>query len=191
MYNCERNPQLNDLDKILFTEKQIQERIQALGIEINNHYQNQEFVLISVVNGAIPFTADLMREIHSPVYFDSIRASSYNHSTNSNGSPILLDRLNIGIANKDVLIVDDILDTGLTLSCIINEIVQQKPKSIKTCVLLNKIARRQIDLTADFVGFDIPDEFVVGYGLDFAEKYRTLPCVGILNPDFLNPPSWS
>jgi hypoxanthine phosphoribosyltransferase len=191
MEEFNENPQLDDLEKILLTEEQIAERICELGKEINNHYQGREIALIAVINGAIPFTADLMRKIHSPVYFDCIRVSSYKVSTESNGSPELIDPLRISLKGKHVLLIDDILDTGLTLNFILEEIRKEKPASLKTCVLLDKNARRKIPLSADFVGFKIPDEFVVGYGLDFAEKYRTLPCVGTLNPDLLNPPSWT
>lgn len=191
MENISQNPQIQDLEKILLTEEQIKTRIDELGNQINNHYQGKEIALIAIINGAIPFTADLMRKIHSPVYFDSLRVSSYKDSTESNGNPELIDPLRISITGKHVLIIDDILDTGLTLSFIIKELLRENPLSLKTCVLLDKDARRKVPLEADFVGFNIPDEFVVGYGLDFAEQYRTLPCVGTLNPDLLNPPSWT
>jgi hypoxanthine phosphoribosyltransferase len=180
-----------DLAEVLLTERQIRRRIKSLAAEIKAVYGDREFTIISLINGAVMFTADLMREIDNPVRLDCIRVSSYGAKTKSIGSPQVIYNLTLDIKKRDVLVIDDILDTGKTLK-LVTELVQElKPASCRTCVLLDKKARREVSLEADFVGFEIPDKFVVGYGLDFAERYRNLPGIGVLRPDKQTAPAWA
>jgi hypoxanthine phosphoribosyltransferase len=172
-----------DLDSVLFTEAQIKQRVRGLAREIKQVYGKREFTIVALINGAVMFTADLMREIENPVRLDCIRVSSYGTSTKSVGTPQILADLTLDIANRDVLIIDDILDTGKTLALVTALARKLKPASLRSCVLLDKKARREVEFEADFVGFKIPDKFVVGYGLDFAERYRNLPCIGVLKPE--------
>lgn len=172
-----------DLAEVLLTEEQIRARIKSIAREIKAIYGDGEFTIISLINGAVMFTADLMREIDNPVRLDCIRVSSYGAKTKSIGTPQVIYSLTLDIQGRDVLVIDDILDTGKTLK-LVKELVQElKPASCRTCVLLDKKARREVALEADFVGFEIPDKFVVGYGLDFAERYRNLPGIGVLRPE--------
>jgi hypoxanthine phosphoribosyltransferase len=172
-----------DLSSVLFTEAQIKRRIRGLAREIKQVYGKREFTIVALINGAVMFTADLMREIDNPVRLDCIRVSSYGASTKSVGTPQILADLTLDIANRDVLIIDDILDTGKTLALVTALAKKLKPASLRSCVLLDKKARREVEFEADFVGFKIPNKFVVGYGLDFAERYRNLPCIGVLKPE--------
>jgi hypoxanthine phosphoribosyltransferase len=179
-----------DLESVLFTEKEIKDRVKALGREIRRTYGEGEFTIVSIINGAVMFTADLMREIENPVRLDCIRISSYANRTKSVGTPQIVHSLTIDIARRHVLLIDDILDTGKTITLVSGLIQKLGPASLRTCVLLDKKGRREVPFEADFVGFSIPDKFVVGYGLDFAERYRNLPCIGVLKPEMQNPPEW-
>jgi hypoxanthine phosphoribosyltransferase len=172
-----------DLASILVTEDQIRTRVKELGRSLKEIYGHEEFTVISIMNGAILFTADLLREVDNPVRLDCIRTTSYGSATMSKGTPKLVHGLTLDLAGRHVLIVDDILDTGKTLSLIAGMIRGMKPTSVRVCVLLDKKGRRQVPFEADLVGFDIPDMFVVGYGLDFAERYRNLPSIGVLKPE--------
>jgi len=178
-----------DLESVLVTEAQIQRRVRGLGRELKKIYGNEEFTVVSIMNGAILFTADLLRQVDNPVRLDCIRISSYGNTTESRGVPKVIHGLTLDIAGRHVLIVDDILDTGKTLSLLVNMIGGLRPKSVRVCVLLDKKGRRQVPFEADLVGFPIPDKFVVGYGLDFAERYRNLTSIGVLRPDRQNPPA--
>ncbi|MEO7597843.1 MAG: hypoxanthine phosphoribosyltransferase [Opitutus sp.] len=172
-----------DLASVLFTDAQIKSRVRGLAREIKRVYGKNEFTIVALINGAVMFTADLMREIDNPVRLDCIRVSSYGARTKSVGTPQILADLTLDIANRDVLIVDDILDTGKTLALVTALAKKLKPASLRSCVLLDKKARREVEFEADFVGFAIPNKFVVGYGLDFAERYRNLPCIGVLKTE--------
>lgn len=172
-----------DLESILVTEDQIRSRVQELGRRLKEIYGDQEFTVISIMNGAILFTADLLRQVDNPIRLDCIRTTSYGNTIESNGTPKIIHGLTLDVANRHVLIVDDILDTGKTLSLIAGMIRGMKPASVRVCVLLDKKGRRQVPFEADLVGFEIPDRFVVGYGLDFAERYRNLPSIGVLKPE--------
>ena len=185
------HPAHGDLESILVTENAIKRRLKRLGREIVATYGDEEITVISIINGAILFTADLLREITNPVRLDCIRISSYRNQTKSTGKPQMLHSLSLDVSNRHVLLIDDILDTGKTLSMVTTTIKKLNPASLKTCVLLDKIGRREVAFDAEFVGFEIPDKFVVGYGLDFAERYRNLPCIGVLRPDLQNPPEWA
>ena len=180
-----------DLAEVLLTEVQIKERVKTIAAEIKAVYGDKEFTIISLINGAVMFTADLMREIDNPVRLDCIRVSSYGIKTKSIGTPQIISSLTIDIQNRDVLLIDDILDTGKTLKLVSELVRNLKPASLRTCVLLDKKARREVPIEADFVGFEIPDKFVVGYGLDFAERYRNLPGIGVLKPEKQSTSGWS
>jgi len=172
-----------DLESILVTEDQIRNRVQELGRRLKEIYGDEEFTVISIMNGAILFTADLLRQVDNPIRLDCIRTTSYGSTTESHGTPKVIHGLTLDVAGRHVLIVDDILDTGKTLSLIAGMVRGMKPASVRVCVLLDKKGRRQVAFDADLVGFEIPDRFVVGYGLDFAERYRNLPSIGVLKPE--------
>ena len=181
---------LEDLDKILVREREIQSRLTELGDEIRNDYNGRELAVIAIINGAVIFVADLIRQIQLPIQLDCIRVASYRDESRPVQAPEIIDRVRLNLKGIHVLLIDDILDTGQTLSRITETIAEMQPASIKTCVLLDKDTPRAVDFTADYIGFKIPDAFVVGYGLDFAERYRQLPCIGILKPELQNPPVW-
>ncbi len=185
------HPSHTDLETILVSETAIRRRVKRLGQEIGTTYGEEEITVVSIINGAILFTADLLRFIPNPVRLDCIRISSYRNETKSIGKPQLVHSLTLDVTNRHVLLIDDILDTGKTLAMVTKTIAKLKPASLKTCVLLDKKGRREVPFSAEFVGFEIPDKFVVGYGLDFAERYRNLPCIGVLKPDLQNPPEWA
>lgn len=180
-----------DLDSVLVSEAEIKKRIRKLGAEITALYGEEEITIVAVINGAILFTADLIRHVENPIRLDCIRISSYRNETRSLGKPQVLGHLSLDLANRHVLLIDDILDTGKTLSMLVSMIQKMNPASVRTCVLLDKRGRREVEFEADLVGFQIPDKFVVGYGLDFAERYRNLPCIGVLKPHLQNPPEWA
>jgi len=177
------------LEAVLYTEEQIKRRVRGLAREIKAVYGDGEFTIVSLINGAVMFTADLMREIDNPVRLDCIRVSSYGTRTKSVGTPQIVASLTLDIKDRDVLVIDDILDTGKTLSLVVSLARKLGPASLRTCVLLDKKARREVEFEADFVGFQIPNKFVVGYGLDFAERYRNLPCIGVLKTELQKLPA--
>lgn len=181
----------DDLDKVLVSEAEIKARLAELGHQITSDYSGKELAVIAIINGAIIFVADLIRQIRMPVQLDCIRVASYRDETRPVQAPEIIDRIRLNLKGIHVLLIDDILDTGQTLSKITEVISEMKPASIKTCVLLDKDTPRAVDFMADYIGFRIPDSFVVGYGLDFAERYRQLPCIGVLKPQLQNPPVWS
>lgn len=174
----------SDLETILLTEKQISRRVVELAEEISSNYCPTGITIVCVLSGALVFTSDLIRNLQIPARLDCIRADSYRNSTTSTQSPLISSPLKTDIKNRHVLVIDDILDTGNTLSAITAQLNRENPASLKTCVLLDKKERREVAIEADYSGFSIPDEFVVGYGLDFAELYRNLKCIGTLKSDF-------
>jgi len=184
-------PAHKDLEEILVSETQISRRLKKLGKEISDTYGDEEITVIAIINGALLFSADLMRQVVSPIRIDCIRVSSYRNETRPVAEPEIFSSLTIDVENRNVLLIDDILDTGRTLSVVYRLLKSRNPSSLRTCVLLDKKGRREVECEADFVGFTIPDRFVVGYGLDFAERYRNLPCIGVLKPELQNPPEWS
>ncbi len=173
----------NDIREVLFTESEIKDKISQIAEKLNSDYENEEVVFVCVLKGSLPFYADLVRLVNFPVTFDMMCVSSYGASTESSGT--LKIKLDSGVSfeGKHVLIIEDILDTGNTLYNLFEHFKDKNAKSIKLCCLLDKPSRRIRDIKADYVGFEIPDEFVVGYGLDFNEKYRQLPYIGILKPE--------
>jgi len=172
----------DDMEAVLLVKGEIQTRVRELGEAITRDYQGRPLVLVCVLKGAAPFFVDLIRAIDLPLHMDFIAISSYGASTKSSGVVRFLKDLDSPIAGKDVLIVEDIVDTGLTLRYILDNLATRQPASIKVCGLLLKDRERAQDITVHYVGFHIPDKFVVGYGLDFAERYRNLDYVGILKP---------
>ena len=168
--------------KVLVNEKKIAERISALGKEITKDFRGKRLTLVCVLKGCIPFVADLIREIPIPFTIDVIHASSYIN-TESTGTVDILSETKLELENRHVLIIDDILDTGRTLTKISSIMWKYKPVSVKTCVLLDKPTRRTESIYADYSGFEIPNAFVVGYGLDYNEYYRNLPYIGTLDSD--------
>lgn len=175
-----------DLNKILLTQQVIEQRVKELGQTIDQHYQNREIIIITLLDGAIVFTADLIRSLAIPLRLDCLRVSSYGNSTDPETAPRILSSLKSDVSNKHVLLIDDILDTGNTLQSVHNEVSAKKPASVHSCVFLDKPDRRENGFKADWSGFSIPDEFVVGYGLDYAGRYRQLPYVATLKPSVYN-----
>src|SRR4249919_2440322 len=171
-----------DVGEILVTEEAIQARVRELGARISEDYRGRNLTLVSVLKGSLPFMADLMRAIDVPVRIDLMEVSSYGGTaTESSGLVRILKDLSASIADEDVLLVEDIIDTGLTLNYLVRYLKGKSPASLKICTLLDKPARRLVDIPVDYVGFEIPDQFVVGYGLDFSERYRNLRFVGVLD----------
>jgi hypoxanthine phosphoribosyltransferase len=170
-----------EVERILITDAQLAQRIRAMSRQIERDFENREMVVVSLLNGTVMFLADLIRNLSLPLRLDFIGVSSYGSGTESS-ELVFTKELRLDVRGRDVLLVDDILDTGKTLYRVLAKLEALKPRRIKTCVLLNKSARRVEDVEADYVGFEIPDYFVIGYGLDFAERYRNLPFVGVLHP---------
>ncbi len=168
------------IEEILIPENQIQKKIEELGDRISRDYQDKELICIGVLRGAIIFLADLARSIKVPMMIDFMAISSYGASTVSSGVVRIIKDLDENIEKRDVLIVEDIVDTGLTLDYLIRMLKSRNPASLKVCTLLNKKERRQINVPIDYCGFDIPDKFVVGYGLDFNGLYRNIPYILVL-----------
>jgi len=177
-----------DIAKILISREQLTQRIQELGTEISRDYAGKNLLLVCILKGAFIFLSDLSRAIHIPHGVEFMAISSYGGTrVESSGVVRIMMDLNVSIENKNVLIVEDIIDTGHTLSYIIENLGTRNPASLKICTLLNKPSRREIEVKLDYVGFDIPNEFVIGYGLDFNEIYRNLPFIGVLKPElYLN-----
>ena len=190
-YNDPAYSPLEDIDQIIVDEASLKARLIGLGKEINKAYEERDIAVIAIINGAIIFVADLIRQLNISMKLDCIRIANYLDDDKSIQKPEIIDKIRLDLKDSDVLIIDDILDSGRTLSHVTGIIKAMQPASLKTCVLLDKKTPRTVDFEADFVGFHIPDEFVVGYGLDFAERYRQLPCIGVLRPELQNPPEWS
>lgn len=171
----------NDVEEILFSKEEISRKVKELGEEISRDYnRDDEVVVVGVLKGANVFMADLIREIDIPVYIDFMAVSSYGYSTESSGVVRILKDLDLEIEGKHILIVEDIIDTGLTLKYLTDNLKSRNIKSLKICTLLDKPKRRKCDLNIDYIGFEIPDKFIVGYGIDYGEKYRNLPYVASL-----------
>lgn len=171
-----------EVEGILITDRMLAARTRSLGREIERDFRGREMVVVSLLNGTVLFLADLIRHLSLPLRLDFMGVSSYGAGTES-GELVFTKELRLDVRGRDVLLVDDILDTGKTLSRVIPKLRALKPRCIKVCVLLDKPSRRVEKVAADYVGFEIPDVFVVGYGLDYAEKYRNLPFVGVLKPE--------
>lgn len=170
-----------EVESVLITDDQIARRVKSLAHEIERDFQGREMVVVSLLSGTVMFLADLIRHLNMPLRLDFMGVSSYGSGTES-GDLVFTKELRLDVKGRDVLLVDDILDTGKTMRRVLSKLEALQPRRIKTCVLLDKPARRREEIIADYVGFDIPDLFVIGYGLDFAERYRNLPFVGVLHP---------
>ena len=172
-----------DILKTLVSEQELKDKVFALGAQISKDYEGRPLLLVSVLKGSIVFMADLMRAITIPARIDFMSVSSYGSGTKSLGVVKIIKDLDLNIEGYDLLIVEDILDSGNTLSYLKENLASRAPRSIRICTLLDKPERRTADVKADYVGFQVPDEFVVGYGLDYNEKYRNLPFIGVLKPE--------
>lgn len=171
-----------DILKVLISEEELSAKVKELGKQISEDYKDKNLTLVSILKGSVVFMADLMRSITIPCFIDFMSVSSYGSGIKTSGAVKIIKDLDIDLSNRDLLIVEDILDSGMTLNYITKILEQRGTRSIKICTLLDKPARRAVDLKADYSGFCVPDEFVVGYGLDYDEVYRNLPYVGILKP---------
>ena len=171
--------------EILLSPEAIAQKVAQLGQKITADCCGEELVLICVLKGAMVFAADLMRQIDLPIILDTIVASSYGNSTESSGEVIIKQDIKTNIKDKQVLVVDDIVDTGYTLRLLCEKLRQRGPKSLKSCAFLDKPSRRVVDFVPDYVGYEIPDAFVIGYGLDYNEQYRALPYVGIVKEEYI------
>ncbi len=171
--------------EILIDEESLGVRIAELGREISADYEGREVLLLGVLKGAVFFMADLMRHLTVPCEIDFMAISSYGASTDSSGVVRILKDLDINIEGRHVLVVEDIIDSGLTLSYLMRNLESRNPATLEICALLTKPARREIDVPVRYTGFEIPNKFVIGYGLDFAERYRNLPYVGVLHEDLI------
>lgn len=172
-----------DVSHVILTEEQIGEKIAEMGAMISADYADESVLLVAVLRGAALFVADLARSISSPVELDFMAVSSYGSSTKSSGVVRIIKDLDETIEDRNVLVVEDILDTGLTLKYLLKNLASRKPKSLEVATLLSKTGKQRVPIDCKYVGFEIPDEFVIGYGLDFAERYRNLPYIGILKPE--------
>ena len=177
-----------DIGEVLLSEEEIAAKVTELGRRIAADYAGRNLTLVSVLKGSLPFMADLMRQIPLALRIDLMEVSSYGGTaTESSGLVRIIKDLSASIAGEDVLLVEDIIDTGLTLNYLVRYLRGKNPASLRICTLLDKPARRLVDIPVDYVGFEIPDQFVVGYGLDYSERYRNLRFVGVLRPEVYTP----
>ncbi|MFD0591124.1 hypoxanthine phosphoribosyltransferase [Paenibacillus sp. GCM10027627] len=172
----------NDIKDILYSEEQIGAKVRELGAQLSADFEGRNPLVICVLKGAFIFMSDLVKTITVPLEIDFMAVSSYGASTKSSGVVKIIKDLDVSVEGRDVLIVEDIIDSGLTLSYLIDVLERRNAKSVTVCTLFDKPARRNVDLAPDYKGFTVPDEFIVGYGLDYGEKYRNLPFIGILKP---------
>jgi len=175
-----------DIESVLISEEQLKAKVSELGKQISKDYQGKDLLLVSILKGACVFLSDLMRAVDIPIAIDFMCVSSYGKGTTTQGRAKIIKDLDVDIAGKDVLIVEDILDSGVTLSHVMEILRSRGPASLKLCSLLEKPERHRVEVPLDYVGFVVPDEFVVGYGLDYAERYRNLPYVGVLKESVYN-----
>jgi len=173
----------HDIEEVLVNQQQIVEKVKELGIQISLDYHSKELIVVGILKGAIIFLSDLIRSIDVPITLDFMAVASYGAGTSSSGAVRILKDLECSVEGKHLLVVEDIVDTGLTLKYLLDNLKARDPASIKICTFLDKPARRLIPVQPDYNGFAIPDRFVVGYGLDFNEKYRHLPYVAVLRPE--------
>ena len=170
----------NDVKAVLFSEQDLQEIVARIGKQISEDYKDKNLFMVSVLKGSLMFMADLMRAIDVPCEIDFMAVSSYGAGTTTTGAVRILKDLDSSLEGKDILVVEDILDSGVTLSYLLKHLSSRNPNSIRLCTLLDKPERRKMPITADYIGTTVPDEFIVGYGLDYDEKYRNLPYIGVL-----------
>ena len=173
----------DDIGEVLFSEEKIASIVRNMGRQISEDYVGKNLFMVSVLKGSLVFMADLMRAVTIPCSIDFLSVSSYGNGTASSGEVRILKDLDCSLEGKDVLIVEDILDSGMTLSFLLKTLSARNPASIRLCTFLDKPERRRVDIRPDYVGAEVPDKFIVGYGLDYAEKYRNLPYIGVLKPE--------
>lgn len=176
----------DDLERVLFDETTIHRRLDEIAAQISADYRDRELTVIAVLNGSLIFMADLLRRIPLPLKLDCLSVASYHGGTKSSGEVVFRQVALPDVTGRHILILDDILDSGLTLHAIRRKLEQANPLSIRVCVLLQKMIERAEPIEADYIGFDIGNEFVVGYGLDYLERYRNLPCIGVLRKDLIS-----
>ena len=176
-------PSEADVQEVLISAEKMNARVRELGAQISQDYEGKDLVLVSVLVGACVFTADILRCITTPCFLDFVAISSYGKESRSSGVVRILKDLDESVESRHVLIIEDIVDTGLTLNYLVDAMRHRNVASVRTCSMLDKPSRRLTKIEVDYVGFEVPDEFVVGYGLDFAQRYRNLPYVGILRPE--------
>lgn len=177
---------INDIEKVYYSEEELHDIVERLGKQISEDYKDKNLLMVSILKGSVIFMADLMRSITVPCKIDFMCTSAYGAKTSNTGAVKIVKDLDINLEGYDVLIVEDILDSGKTLSYVKGLLEGRNPRSIKICTLLDKPERRVVDLMADYSGTEVPDEFVVGYGLDYDEKYRNLPYIGVLKEEIYN-----
>ncbi len=175
----------DDLERVLFSEQTIMARLDEIAAEIVRDYRERELTVIAVLNGSLIFMADLLRRIPLPLKLDCLSVASYHGGTKSSGEVVFRQVALPDVTGRHILILDDILDSGLTLNAIRRKLEEAKPLSVRVCVLLEKQIPRAAPVDADYIGFKIANEFVVGYGLDYMERYRNLPCIGVLRKDLI------
>nr|WP_307990595.1 hypoxanthine phosphoribosyltransferase [uncultured Niameybacter sp.] len=173
----------NDIARVLVTEEELKVRVKELGDAITAEYEGKDLLVVGILKGSSVFMSDLIRQIQIPLNIDFMIVSSYGNATESTGVVKIIKDIEQSISDKHVLIVEDIIDSGLTLKYLTEMLKMRKPASIKLCTLLDKPSGRKVEVDVDYVGFEMPDEFIVGYGIDYAEGYRNLPYVGILKPE--------
>ena len=173
----------NDIEKILYSEQDIKEKVKEIGEQISRDYKDKNPLLISILKGGVVFLADIMRAVSIPVEIEFMGVASYGNSTKSTGVVQITKDCNIDISDRHVLIIEDIVDTGLSLNYILRYLQGKNPRSLRICVLLDKVDTHEPDIEMAYKAFDVPDEFIVGYGLDYDEKYRNLPYIGILKKE--------
>lgn len=175
-----------DLKKVLLSEEQIKITVQELAEKINKDYEGKKLLIVIILKGSFVFAADLIRKINLPLELDFMVVSSYGAGTESSGIVKIIKDLNESVKGKNVLVIEDILDSGITLSNLLEVLKVRQPESLEICTLLNKPERRKAQVNAKYIGCDIPDEYIVGYGLDFDEQYRNLPYIGVLKEEVYN-----
>lgn len=174
-----------DIEKIRFTEAELKAKVAELGARISEDYKDAKETVycVGILKGAVVFYTDLVRSITAPIHFDFMIASSYGNATSTSGSVKILKDLDFDIEGKHLIVIEDIIDSGTTMHYLMRIFRERRPKSVRLCALLSKPSRRTADVTIDYCGFEVPDEFLVGYGLDYAGKYRNLPYIGVLKPE--------
>ncbi len=178
----------SDIKQILLSEEDIIKRVKEIGSDITKDYQGKDLVMIGILKGAVIFMSELCKNINLPIAIDFMGVSSYGKATRTTGEVRIVKDLDASVEGKDILVVEDIIDTGLTLSYLTDNLEKRGANSVKIVTLLDKPSRRKENVKVDYIGFEVPDEFVVGYGLDYAETYRNLPFIGILKEEIYNSP---
>ena len=173
----------DDVKYVLYSEKDLQEIVNRLGAQITKDYQGKNLLIIPILKGSVLFAADLIRKIDVPCELDFMVVSSYGNGTETTGKVIIKKDISVSLEGKDVLLVEDIFDSGVTLIRLKEELLKRIPASLRLCTLLDKPDRRRCDTIPEYIGSQVPDEFIIGYGLDYAEKYRNLPYIGVLKPE--------